>query len=511
MAYSYPQTDLIMSRSKVLFWMVFLLLTHSLCYGQDQNGRYNFDFSLGEVISLAHEQSPDALVAMHNFRASYWQYRSFKAKLLPSLSLSGTIGNYNRSIIDLQNSETGEIRYITNDNMRNRLSLSIDQSIALTGGILSINTDLSRIDQYAPQSNTLYSSQPFNVTYIQPLLGYNSLKWEKKISPQEYEQAKRTYLETMEDITLRATQYYFDMLLAQQRLELAKKNYANTEEMYRITEERFKIGSVTQSDLLQLELRLLNDELSISTEQMTLDYAMFSLRSFLGYNDVVVISLIAPEGVPDLTLDYDEVLRHTYDNSAFSLSQDLLILSAERSVAQARANRGISLTFNAQFGLTQQGGTFSDSYRHPMDKEIISLGVRLPIIDWGQGKGRVKMAMSYEEVVRAQVEQAHIRQRQNILMNVTEFNNQKFQCARAAKADTVAQERYRVTLDRFANGTLGVIELNTAQSEKDDAVIRYISELRKFWTAYYTIRKQSLYDYITNTNISAEFDRIIDN
>src|SRR5450631_2852151 len=43
-----------------------------------------------EVIKLSEEQSPNALMAKHRFRASYWQYRSYQAQYLPSLTLSGT-------------------------------------------------------------------------------------------------------------------------------------------------------------------------------------------------------------------------------------------------------------------------------------------------------------------------------------------------------------------------------------------------------------------------------------
>jgi len=43
-----------------------------------------------EVIKLSEEQSPNALMAKHRFRSSYWQYRSFQAQYLPSLTLSGT-------------------------------------------------------------------------------------------------------------------------------------------------------------------------------------------------------------------------------------------------------------------------------------------------------------------------------------------------------------------------------------------------------------------------------------
>jgi hypothetical protein len=40
--------------------------------------------TLEDVISLASEQSPNAFIAKHRFRASYWQYRTFVAEYRPS-------------------------------------------------------------------------------------------------------------------------------------------------------------------------------------------------------------------------------------------------------------------------------------------------------------------------------------------------------------------------------------------------------------------------------------------
>ena len=148
------------------------------------------------------------MVAKHNFLGNYWAYRSYKAQFLPSLNLGATLGNFNRSLMALQNSETGNIKYVENNNMRNNLTLSLDQNIALTGGKVSVFTQLNRLDQYAPERNITYNSQPINITYIQPLRAFNSLKWQKKTQPKEYEKAKRSYLETMEDITVTATSLF---------------------------------------------------------------------------------------------------------------------------------------------------------------------------------------------------------------------------------------------------------------------------------------------------------------
>ena len=45
------------------------------------------------------------------------------------------------------------------------------------------------------------------------------------------------------------------------------------------------------------------------------------------------------------------------------------------------------------------------SYRNPLDQQYVSLSVVIPILDWGRGKGQVRVAKSNIELVDTQVEQ----------------------------------------------------------------------------------------------------------
>ena len=65
-----------------------------------------------------------------------------KAQLLPSVNLSGGLGNFNRSLVQTRNYEDGRLAYVTNNTMSNNLTLSIDQQIAATGGTISLQSYL---------------------------------------------------------------------------------------------------------------------------------------------------------------------------------------------------------------------------------------------------------------------------------------------------------------------------------------------------------------------------------
>ena len=162
-------------------------------------------YTLDDLIYLAQTTSPNALIAQNNYRAQYWSYRSYQAQLLPSLNLSAMLAQYNRSTQLILDPTTESYKSVDNSSLGNILELSINQRIAATGGTLSLYSDLYRLDQFSPESAMFYQSTPVSLTYLQPIGGYNALKWQKITAPKEYELAKREYLEDMENITLNAS------------------------------------------------------------------------------------------------------------------------------------------------------------------------------------------------------------------------------------------------------------------------------------------------------------------
>ena len=74
-------------------------------------------------------------------------------------------------------------------------------------------------------------------------------------------------------------------------------------------------------------------------------------------------------------------------------------------MASARASRGLKADLYLQFGLSQTSDKFKESYRDPLDQQYVSLSIAIPILDWGRGKGKVRVAKSQVELVETQVAQ----------------------------------------------------------------------------------------------------------
>ena len=444
-----------------------------------------------------------------SFMSQYWSFRSYKAQLLPSLNLSGNLGNYNRSLVDVRDPETGRISYVANNTLSNDLSVYINQKIALTGGNVSLNTSLARLDQFSYDMKT-YNSNPVTINYTQPLRSFNTLKWQKKTEPLQFEKAKKQYLESLEGITLQTTSYFFSVLSAQTSYKKSEENLRDTRGMYKIAQQRYDIGTVTKSELLQLELSMMNAELTVSNSKVDLEVALFNFKSYLGVAESTFFELQPPMNVPEMFMEYDFVLDRALQNSSHNVSLKIKELNSLKSVAQAKADRGIQVELRANLGFSQTGDDLQGVYSRLKDREVVGLSVSMPIYDWGMSRGRVKMAEAEARLARTELEQEETKFQQDIRIKVMQFNNQARQCNISAKALQVAGERYDITKKRFQNGGITVTDLNTAQKELDSASEQYINQLRTFWNAYFELRKLSLYDFISKRDISAEFDKIVE-
>lgn len=466
--------------------------------------------TLTNAIKIAQENSLDAQIARFSFMSKYWQYRSFKAELLPSVNLGGLLGNFNHSVVEARDSETGRVNQVGNNTMTNYLTLSLDQKIAATGGTISLQSYLYRLDQFNYNEKT-YNSQPLRITYSQNLRAFNSLKWEKKTAPMEYQIAERNYITALQDVTIKVTQLFFNVLSAQSNYKQSLATVEDRERLYEMAKTRLELTTTTKSDVLQMELSLLNARMSVKNNKIALDDAMYDLFSYLRVTDYANSELMPPFTVPNLLVNADDVLQKAIKNSTHSIDQQLQMLEAQKTLAQAKANKGIQMTLSSELGFTQTGSTINKAYSNLRDNEIIGLSLSLPIFDWGVSKGRVKMAQAQLDVVKTQLEQSHLDYMQNLRKKVTQFNAQPTQCKDALRAQEIAVERYEITRKRYETGVISVTELNTAQQEMESAKAQYISQLYSFWNDYYTLQKSTLYDWQSKCDLTVDFEKIIDN
>lgn len=492
-----------MNRFKIIFSIVFLFFTLPILQAQQLKRQ----LTLEEVIAIAQEQSPDALSAKNRFLKAFWEMRTSEARLLPTLSLAATIPNFNRSIIKVTQPDGSDVfREVSQANTS--ADLSLNKNVGLTGGNVYLSSGLERID-YLNADSSAWRSSPLVVGYRQNIFTFNPFKWSQRIDPIRYKEAKRQYLEDVEQIAITATNYFFNLLVYQIRQNIEEQNEANYDTLYKIGVGRYNLGKIPENDLLQLELSLLKAQAAVESNRIELENQMFRLKSYLRMKDETPVELVPPvEGVVFFDISVDKAVALAKLNSSTALAFERRLLEADREVNRARTTDRFSANLVAEFGLTQNAEQLTNVYDNPQDQQRVSLGIYIPILDWGLAKGNIKIAESDREIVRTSVEQERIDFEQNVYLEVQNFIMQQRQLAIAAKADTVASKGFEVAKQRYMIGKISITDLNTAQMNNDNARISFARSLQEYWINYYQIRQLTLYDFKRDQEISIDFDKL---
>jgi len=488
---------------------ILTIITVSLFSFQGAAAQEVKKLTFDEVIRLSEEQSPNALMAKHRFRSSYWQYRSYKAQFLPTLSMSGTAPRYSKGFDRNYNSMTDEYIYTPKNTINSSSILSLSQAVGLTGTTISLRSEF--LHQYdIEKTKRVYTTTPVSLVLNQPIKQYNSLKWEKKIEPLKYEMARKTFLSNIESVHMQAVQYFFSLALAQINKQIAVMNLSNADTLYRIADGRYKLGTIAEDELLQMQLSYLNAETASKESDMNLRDREIRLRSFLGFNDNVRLELIIPDFVPKMQVDMQEVIDLAMANNPEILNQQVTVLNAQSSVAKAKAAKGLNASLGLSLGLTTSGPDFAYSVENPSQSQGVNLTFSVPILDWGRGKGNFKMAQSSLELAQVQQKQSLTDFEQNLFLDVEQFNLQANQVAIAAKSDTVAMRMYEVTKQRFLIGKIAILDLNNADTKKDQNRRAYVQALQNYWNYFYNIRSLALYDFVNKKPLESDYEKLVE-
>jgi len=479
--------------------ILFLLVMNSGYMGICQSAD-TINLSLREVVDMAKQKSIASRQAVTVRETKYWQWRTYRSNYQPQLSLNGNFPGYSKTFTQVvQPDGTIIFQSIHNDN--SSLNLSFTQSIAATGGTIFGTTQLQRFDDFEGNTSS-YNGVPFGIGYSQPLWQFNSLKWDNKIEPLKYDESKQAYIESMEQISITANGYFFDLLIAQVNLQIADTNLANTQNILRIANEKLDIGKISKNEILQLQLERLKAMKAVGIAKRDMQIATLNLRAFTGLASTTHIDLILPEASINMKVVTEKVLTEAYANRSDAIAFVRRIAEAKRDVAKAKGDNGLNAVLTARLGYSNSAPTVAKVYHNPQDQQLVQLDFTIPILDWGRSKSRTKTAEANQQFTQYAVEQDKQIFTQQIVTQVTLFDMMREQVVLTADADSIASEKYQIAKERYVLGNLSITDLSIAFQEKDQAKRDYISALRDFWGSYYQLRYLSLYDFENDEKIT---------
>ncbi len=488
-----------------MFRRISILLLLVLC-GAGVQAQQVLRLDLKRTIALANDSSLSAFRYQNMYLSGYWEYRSYKAARLPSLSLNLTPAQYYRYITQRYDSQADIDVYREQQMFSAAAGLSLVQNFDLLGGTFYVDTQLDYLRNFGDVNSTQFSTVPFRIGYQQDLLGFNAFRWDRKIEPLKFEKVKKQFIYNSESVSEEAVNYFFSLAMAQADYRLAEENLTTADTLYAIGEQRQKIAAISQADLLTLKLDKVNARNTLKNAEITRKRAMSALATFLNLDKNTYIEIDLPSRPRYVDIPTDRALLLAKENNPTYLEQRQNVLEAEREVDRTKKESRFNASVNASVGFNQVADNLGAVYRNLLQQDLVSLTVSIPLVDWGVRKGKYNMARNNLNVVKIAARQEEISLEEDVMMTVSDFNVQQDLIASASEALDLAELAYDQTRRRFIIGKADISSLTLSLNRQQEAQKNYIQALQNYWFNYYKIRKLTLHDFESGMSLSDRFD-----
>ncbi|HBE39763.1 MAG TPA: hypothetical protein DDW27_00875 [Bacteroidales bacterium] len=484
-----------------VFYSVVLLFLSGLIYplAGNSNDSIVYSLSLRNVVDLAIRQSASVKYAQNTNVNYYWRWKNFRTSFRPQLTLTGELPNYTQKNTPVVQPD-GSIEFRKISQLQGSSQLALSQSIPGTGTSLYAATNLYRIQDFI-KSSVEYSGSPFQIGLYQPIFSYNYMKWQKKTEPLIYEESQKQFVESTERIAFQAAVYFFRYLQIQTNYNLAENNLKNSNNNLKIAEIRKQLGKISDNDFARIQLSVFNARKALNKARMDLKNADFELKSYINLDQNQKIELMIPLDMFLFSIDPEKALEEAKANRRETPHFTRRLIEAERDLQRAKRNSGLSATLVGSYGLSNSAVTYGGIYDQPEKQRVISLSMRIPILDWGRSASAIKLAESQRELVVYDVEKDIKDFEREVIVQVEQFGLLLDQITTAKEADKVAENGYLIALNKFQSGEISITDLNIALSERESAKRDYITAIENYWESFYRLRILTLFDFELNQKI----------
>jgi outer membrane protein len=476
-------------RNTMSFWGLLFFFSFSLLSVRAQRD----SLTLSEAISIAHEHAlsrkratADYIVAKNNLLYN-------KAEFKPQMALGAALPNFYKTTSAVTQPD-GTISFVPISQDNSSLNLNLSQRLLNTNTLFFAESRLRRYNDFTENGIRNFNSVPFRVGIEQPLNYVNTLKWDRKIFQMEEEIAKANLDMNQEQISGAVTQAFFELLAAQVNHEIALTNAENSRKIYGIAIERDKLGKISKSDLLQLELSLNSASQGAVNARREVIRTNAELKKAMGWdtqNDDIYL-LQTPDRISGRELDPAQAAEQAWLKRPEQKQLEKLLLETNRALEQARKNHSWQGNLSATFGWVGTGALLPQSYQIPQVENFVQLTLRVPILDGGKRNYSVSAAVEQQRYAEAEMEFTEHTFKQNVRQLVNQFRELKNEVELGEKSLQIAQNRYEIANQRYILNDISITDLSIAFNERDNAWRNYVSLLRAYWVTYYTLRQLTL-------------------
>ena len=281
-------------------------------------------------------------------------------------------------------------------------------------------------------------------------------------------------LRNLSEQVIRAFVQYWSLIESENS---AKSSLALSKKLLAKDSVLFNAGSFTASDLALAFAQVASDSLSLLQTQSNLIQSYTSLRQLLEIPQNSEFSILPPDSVkPEATENYATLLDLAQQNSINKKIDSLSVLAAEEAIGVANAARYPSVSLSGSLSTGLRWETDDPKYQEQLKNRFgysASIGLNIPIIDWGSAADGVLQAQVSRE--RAQITALNTQKQLENIIEQLALQTETYRLQ--WEVSSIQMEAQKLSLEKSVQqhelGMLDISSLVQQQTIFNSSQIRY--------------------------------------
>ena len=454
--------------------------------------------TMERALEIAQEASPTLRRSYLNMQRSQENLFAQRASLKSRFALTLNPATYSNT----RSFDEFNQAWYTNESFNTNGTFSITQPILPTDATISLSNRFGWQQSTANRRTNEAFSNDLSLRIQQPLFTYNTQRMALREIEMDYENSYISYELQRLNTERNIAQQFYNVLLAQERLEIAKSEMENSQTNYNIVNNKVNAELSPRSELFQAEINLSNSRSSLQNREVSLENAKDNLRRALGMNieeDIVVAAVL--DSIEQVQVDLDHAVRHALANRMELRQRELTTESLEFQMITTKARNEFRGNLDLSIGLTGDNENFDRIYENTTRSPRVALSLNVPIFDWGEKRARIKAQEIAQEVNQIDAEEELKDMEIEVISSHRNLQNYLTQIEIQRQNVTSAKLTRDINADKYRNGGISGLDMNSYETQYSNAQINYRQALVDYKLELLNMKRIALYDYESGQSI----------
>ena len=484
--------------------ILIVLISIIYCLSATSEDSQHRHLTLEQSIEIAKQKSLRMLKLEQTLKRAEYNLQSATNSLKTHIDLSLELPRYSEEVRTREDSSG--ISYYSFKQIQYEGYLTIRQPLPTDGNIF-IQNRLTSYDDIQRDLRSTYASTRIGLEQpIDAFYGFNRIRSTLKRARLAYEESSKSYKRAELNLIYDVSSAYYNLLRLQKSSEITLLDLERQTDAFEISQKKYDAGLIREVDALQMEVDLAEAQSNHDIALLNQSSAVNSFKDLLGINLQDSITLKSELNYDIVIISNELAVKYALENRLEIREQEIQIELQKLNIQQQKAAGMVKASLNAYFeklGVNQEynKGLFpsaGDSYSNYSDRPSnygVGFSLRIPILDWGVNKARVRESESQlKQIVYSKQEvERGIETEVTTLVSRITSNLKRLQLLE--KNVKVAEKSFAITLQRYSDGDIDSQTLALERNRMNTAYTSHLNAYINYQLSLADLMRKTFYDF----------------